>query len=207
MTVYTVFGQPASPAAGAADSASYTMGMAFTLSQSAPLTGIWFYSPPGAASLPDACCIYQESGSSQVAGTVNVSPTWSGAAGSGWVKCAYNGSVVLAANTTYKTCIHLNGASATQYASTAHYWDTGPGASGVTSGIITAVNNAAVVEGQDSFVTPGAALAFPNQSFNSSNYWIDVELTVNPPSGAPTITAPPMETRRLARIRRRARFV
>lgn len=175
MAVYTLFGQTGGGAL-VSDISDYTFGMQFTLSQSASLTGIWFYSASGAASLPAACCIYTVTGAAQVVGTVNNSPTWSGAAASGWVKCTYNGSVTLNASTNYKVCVYDPGGS-NQYSATAHYWDSGAGSGGLTSGIITAPNNAGADHGQDSFVNPSGGLVYPNASFNAGNYWVDVEVT------------------------------
>jgi hypothetical protein len=178
MTVYTLFGQAATGSSIAADSASYTLGMQFTLSQSATLTGIWFYSASGAGSLPYACAIYQMTGTGTgtvVSGSQNLSPSWSGAAGSGWVKCSYASGPVLAASTVYKVVV-LGGSGGNWYSATPHYWDTGAGSSGQASGIITAPDSAAADGGQDSFNVSGS-LAYPDGSFNATNYWIDVEVT------------------------------
>jgi hypothetical protein len=192
MTVYTLFGQPASPAALTSDTGDYTMGMQFTLSQAAPLTGIWFNSAAGAGALPAACCIYQITGTntgSQVTGTVNNSPSWSGAAGSGWVKCTYPGTTTLAASTNYRVCVFYGG-GANWYSTTANYWSSGPGSGGLASGIISAPAAASADGGnQDAFKNPSAALGYPTSSFNSSNYWIDVEVTTAGPAPGPNVVS------------------
>jgi len=185
----TLFGQPASPSALTQDTGSYSMGMQFTLSQNAPLTGIWWWSPPGAVGLPLACGIYQVTGpgtGTAVPGTVVSGASWSGAAGSGWVKHAYDGSVILQAGTTYKVVISNGGAGEFFYGGTSHYWDTtGPGANGLTSGIITAPDNAGGDGGQDTFATT-TVLTYPSTSFGAANYWVDVEVSVS--SSPPQIT-------------------
>jgi hypothetical protein len=181
MTVYTLFGQAATGSSVATDTGTYTMGMQFTLSQRATLTGIWFYSASGANGLPAGCAVYRMTGAGTgaiVAGSENDSPSWSGAAGSGWVKCAYGGGPALTASTVYKVVI-LKDATSKVYSATSHYWDSGPGASGLTSGIITAPNNAGADGGQDAFANPSASLTYPASSFNASNYWTDVEVTVS----------------------------
>jgi hypothetical protein len=179
MAVNTLFGQAATGSSVANDAASYTMGMQFTLSQPATLTGIWFYSAPGANGLPAGCAIYLRTGAgagSIVAGSENDSPSWSGAAGSGWVRCAYASGPALAASTVYKVVI-LKDATSQVYSTTSHYWDSGPGASGLTSGIITAPNSVSADNGnQDSFGVSGS-LVYPDSSFSATNYWIDVEVT------------------------------
>lgn len=184
----TVFGQ-AGGGTIASDTASYAMGMQFTLSLGAPLTGIWFYSAAGAVQLPAGCAIYQMTGAgtgAQVTGTGNSSPSWSGAAGSGWVKCAYGGSVTLTSGTTYKVVVTNGGGGNFWYSATANYWTTGgAGSGGITSGIITAPDTSGGDGGQDTFVT-STVLAYPTTSFNATNYWVDVEV-----SPAVTVTSGP----------------
>ena len=184
MTVYSVFGQTGGGTL-ASDTSDYTMGMQFSLSTAAALTGIWFYSASGAVILPSACCIYAVSGQSQVPGTVNNSPSWSGVSGSGWVKCAYNGSVTLQASTAYRVCV-FDGGGSNWYSATSEYWGTGAGSSGITNGIITAPSNATADGGnQDAFANPAASLVYPTSSFGAANYWIDVEVaTSNVKAGA-----------------------
>lgn len=192
----SVFGQPVLGISAVSDSAGYTLGMQFSLTQAAPLTGIWFYSGNGATVLPTGCCIFQMTGSGTgtvVPGTENDSPSWSGAAASGWVKCSYSGSVVLAAGTSYKVAIFKPGGSTLVYSAITHYWDgTGTGAGGLVGGILSAPNNASGDGGQDTFITGVGVLTYPNTSFNASNYLVDVEVTPFAPAGpAPFSFIPP----------------
>ncbi len=170
----TLFGQPASPSTVQSDNATYTLGTQFSLPQSAPLTGVWFYSASGSGSLPSACAIYAVSGQTIVSGTQNTSPTWSGAVGSGWVKCTYDGSVTLAANTQYKVCVQGGGSD--WYTATNHYWDTGAGQYGVNTGALTAPNAANASGGAQSTFVVSGSLAYPANAFEAGNYWIDVEV-------------------------------
>jgi Domain of unknown function (DUF4082) len=180
----TVFGQPALGTGASGDGAAYTLGMQFTVAQDTPLTGIWFYSGGGATALPGHCAIFQVTGTgtgSIVTGTLNSSPGWSCAAGAGWARCAYDGTVTLLAANTYKVAIDKTGGQ-NVYTAASHYWDsTGAGTNGLNSGAVSAPNNAAGDGGQDTFNTSGWA-NYPASSFNASNYWIDVEVT--PASGA-----------------------
>jgi hypothetical protein len=187
MAVYTLFGQSGGDTI-VSDSGTYTLGMQFTLSAPATLTGIWFYSASGASFLPVGCAVYQMTATSAgttVAGSVNLSPSWSGAAGSGWVKCAYGSGPVLAASTVYKVTI-LKDTSNLVYSATAHYWDGGgPGNLGLTSGIITTPNNAGGDQGQDTFHSGSVDFsnsAYPDNSFNATNYWVDVEVSTGSPA-------------------------
>ena len=66
---------------------STNYGLWFTVSTAGTLTAIWFYSPSGATSLPTGTSLFSQT--AQGTGTLlnsNASPTWSGAAGSGWVQ-------------------------------------------------------------------------------------------------------------------------
>ena len=177
---WTAFAQPATPASLQSDTGSYTLGMQFTLSQPATLTGIWFYSAPGAAALPSACAIYLVLGGgtgSLVPGSLNSTPAWSGTAGSGWVRCPYIGGPALAAGSNYKVAAFYGGGS-NWYSATSHYWDIGPGSGGITNGPVTAPSGGD--GGQDTFDT-SASLTYPATAFGAANYWVDVEVTVGSP--------------------------
>ena len=173
MAVYTLFGQPPSPASGVGDVLDYTFGVQFSVSQVATLTGIWFYSPGSASDLPATIALYAVSGASLVH---SETPSWSGAAGSGWVRAPFSSPPSLTASTSYKGTV-LHTGSGNWYAATAHYWDTtGPGAGGISNGPLSAPNNAGGDGGQDTF-NIGASLTYPPSSFNATNYWVDVEVT------------------------------
>lgn len=73
----------------------YAFGVVFTLAAAAPLTGIRYYSAPEETVLPSKCGIFDVATKTIVPGTENDSPAWSGAAGSGWVTCSYDGSATL----------------------------------------------------------------------------------------------------------------
>ena len=181
MAVYTLFSQPsAGMPALASDTLDYTFGMQFTLSSNAALTGIWWYSPATAGALPDTSAVYQVTGTntgSQVTGTLHSSPTWGGAAaGAGWAKETYDGSVTLTSGTQYRVCVHI-GFGLNKYGVTANYWSSGAGSGGVSAGIISAPAAASADGGnQDAYINT-SPIAYPNTSFNSGNYWVDVEVT------------------------------
>ena len=172
MAVYTLFGQPAAPATGVSDAGAYTFGVQFSVSQSVPLTAIWFYSAPGFTVLPGTIALYAVSGGSLVH---SESASWSGAAGSGWVRAPFSSPPSLASSTSYKGAVLYTGGS-NWYSATAHYWDSGPGAGGITSGPLSAPNNAGGDGGQDTF-NSGSSLTYPSGSFNAGTYWLDVEVT------------------------------
>ncbi len=156
--------------------ASYTLANEFLLSASCTLDNIWYYSPPGAAALPTQCGIWNVATQEVVAGTSNTSPSWSGAAGSGWVACAYSGVTLPAGD--YKVAVFGGGSTWFQVATA--YWGTGgPGASGIAAGPVTAPGtSAATSPGQSTYNSGswGYPLGYASAS-DGENFWVDVEVT------------------------------
>ena len=181
MAVLTLFGQAATGSALAADATGYTMAVQFSVSSSgvasANVTGMWFYSPPGAVTLPQRILIYTAPGRVVVA---NQLASWSGAAGSGWVRAPFTVPPALTLGSSYKAAMAQTNL-VNWYSATGAYWSTGPGAAGVTNGALTAVNNAGGDGGQDTFTT--LVPSYPDTSFNASNYWVDPEVTTVPAPG------------------------
>ncbi len=173
MTAYRLW--PSTNGAGTATAYNGgPIGMQFSLSSQQPLTGIWVWSPSGATQMPTTIGVYAVTGASLVPGSKVTSPSWSGAAGSGWIMHAYNGSVLLAASTNYKIAL-FNSGSGTWYSQTSAYWTTGAGASGITNGPITAPNNASASPGQDSYAG-GSAFGYPSITAAGVHYWMDVQV-------------------------------
>jgi hypothetical protein len=163
---------PSSASAG-----PYTLATEFTLSGSCTVKNIWFYSAPGATALPTRCAIWNVSTKSVVSGTDNTSPTWSGAAGSCWVSCSYSGVSLPAGD--YKVAVFYGGSSDWFLFTTGYWAGTGPGASGIASGPLTAPSNSqAASPGQATY--NGGTWAYP-QTYgtegNGENYWVDIEVT------------------------------
>lgn len=155
----------------------YTLATEFKLSQSCTLDKIWFYSPTNAAALPTRCAIWSVGSQSVVSGTDNSSPSWTGAAGSGWVACAYSG-VTLAAG-DYKVAVFYAGGSQ-WFLVTIGYWaDNGPGTNGITTGPLTAPGVSAATSPGQSTYNQGS-WAYPGtygSGADGENFWVDVEVT------------------------------
>ena len=159
------------------DTAGYTLGTEFQLSASCTLDKIWFYSASGAAALPTRCAIWNVSSQSVVAGTDNTSPSWSGAAGSGWVACAYSGVTLPAGD--YKIAVFYGGGSAWYQANTGYWGGGGQGASGITAGPLTAPGTSAATSPGQCTYNYGS-WAYPQtyaSGGNGENNWVDVEVT------------------------------
>ena len=159
---------------------NWTLGTEFQLSQSCTLDNIWFYSPSGTAELPTECGIWDVSSQTLVSGTHNTSPSWSGAAGSGWVSCSYSGVTLPAGD--YKVTV-FNGASTVDaWSSTTYpYWSSpGLGANGITAGPLSAPNDANATSPGQSTYHQGTSFAYPDtyaSGIGSATYWVDVEIT------------------------------
>ncbi len=188
MATYTLFGQEATGTTVTSDHTSYTFGVQFSVSQAATLTGIWFYSASDAdtGSLPATIALFAVTGQSLVH---QETATWSGAAASGWVRAPFSSPPSLTASVSYKGAV-LGTSGVNWYSATSHYWDSGAGSGGITSGPLSAPNNAGGDGGQDTF-NAGGSLTYPDTSFNAANYWVDVEV-----SAAAAVWVPPLISQR-----------
>ena len=159
------------------DTAGYTLATEFQLSKSCTLDNIWFYSASGASVLPTQCAIWSVSSQSVVAGTDNTSPSWSGAAGSGWVACSYSGVTLPAGD--YKVAVFYGGGAQWYQATTSYWGGGGIGASGITNGPVTAPGTSGATSPGQGTYNKGS-WAYP-QSYDSAgageNFWVDVEVT------------------------------
>lgn len=181
MAVFTLFDQQVPAGSSATDASAYTMGVQFSVSATARLTGVWFFTQ-AASSFPAQIALFLVSDLSLVHFEA---ATWTGSAG-GWVRAGFATPPALALSTAYVAAVLTTpGAGGNGYTNTAHYWDTGPGAGGLTNGPLTAPNNAGATFGQDAFHA-GSSLAFPGNTFNATNYWVDPEITT---PGAHSATA------------------
>jgi len=157
------------------DTAGYVLATEFQLSASCQLDNIWFYTAAGAGALPTRCAIWDVSSQTVVTGTDNTSPSWSGAAGSGWVSCSYSGVTLPAGD--YKVAVYYGG-GAEWYQATVNYWTSGPGASGITAGPLSAPDSSAATgPGQATYNAGSWAYPQTYSSGNGENYWVDAEVT------------------------------
>lgn len=165
---------PTLPGVASIDTVGYTLANEFQLSQSCTLNKIWFYSGPGATALPTRCAIWNVGSQTEVAGTDNSSPSWSGSAGSGWVACAYSGVTLSPGD--YKVAAFSPGGSP-WFQVTPGYWnDGGPGTNGIRSGPLNAPGTSnATSPGQGTY-NPGS-WAYPLTGGTGENFWVDAEVT------------------------------
>jgi hypothetical protein len=162
---------------GNVNTGGYVLATEFQLSQSCTLDNIWFYSPPSAGALPTRCAIWSVGSQSEISGTDNSSPSWTGAAGSGWVACTYSGVTLPAGD--YKVAVFYGGTAYWFQASGGYFGSGGPAANGIITGPLTAPGlSAATSPGQGTY--NAGSWAYPDSYGSGSNgetYWVDVEVT------------------------------
>lgn len=105
------------------------------------------------------------------------SPTWTG---TGWQEPAWPAPVALSPLQPYEVVVHYPD----HYTATGGYWATGgPGAGGITNGILVAPDTVQASTGSQGAYGYGSP-AFPTGTFNGGNYWVDVVVTdTDPTSG------------------------
>ena len=176
---YRIWPDTPGPVADSGDASAYTLGVQFTLSQDATFSGIWFWRATIADALPTSAAIFQVTGPGTGVLVPGTSVTFAPTGATGWIKAPSSAGTVLSAGVSYKA-VATQATATAWYSATAHYWDTGDGAGGITSGIISAPGNAGADGGQDTF-SAGGTLTYPAASFNATNYWVDVEVALIPP--------------------------
>lgn len=122
--------------------ANYVIATEFHLSQPCTVGQIGYFSPAGTAQLATRASIWSVTGGGTTGTEVVAvaSPSWSGAAASGWVYCNTGSSTVLPAG-KYKVSVYNSAATPDQWSikdATTNYWATGEGASGISNGPLSA---------------------------------------------------------------------
>jgi hypothetical protein len=116
------------------------------------------------------------------------SATFTSETASGWQQVNFSTPVSIQANTTYIASYHTN---VGHYSDDAGYFN-----SGVDNAPLHALQNG--VDGSNGVYVYGSSSGFPNQTYLSSNYWVDVVLNTGPTvtsgSSSFTITASDSKT-------------
>lgn len=175
MALWRLYPSTDGPSARVADTASYTLGTEFYVTSAAKVTALFLWRPADAPATNLSAGVYQVN--SSTTGTLLASKTGlSTSLTNGWYRVDLDTPVDIAANTRYVSAFFSN--TSNFYCSTPNYWITGgPGAAGLISGILKAPERPDTsAAGQSRYITGGASLGYPKDQFNSSNYWIDVEV-------------------------------
>ena len=147
------------------DPNSVELGVKFQASTTGAITGIRFYKDP------------QNTGTHvadlwSAAGTLLASATFTNETASGWQQVNLSTPVIVTAGTTYVVSYHTDG----NYSADPNYFATAH-----TNGDLTAL--ASGTSGGDGLYAYGAGQIFPTDTYNASNYWVDVVFdgTATPP--------------------------
>ena len=108
------------------------------------------------------------------------SATFTGETASGWQQVSLATPIAISANTTYVTSIF---SSAGFYPADQAYFAS----SGVDAAPLHALRTG--VDGPNAVYHEGPVDAYPDQSYNASNYWADVVFSDGPDTTAPVITS------------------
>jgi methionine-rich copper-binding protein CopC len=170
-SIWTNGPTPAQPNAN--DSSPVEVGVKFQSSTAGYISGVRFYK--GGSNTGTHIGNLWTSG-----GQLLASATFAAETASGWQQVLFPAPIQISANTTYVASYHSNVGN---YSVTAPYFT-----SAVTSGPLTALQSTST-SGNGLYVY-SANTAFPTQSFNSTNYWVDVVFsTVNVDNAPPTVVA------------------
>src|SRR4029077_10468146 len=154
----SVWPAAATPAVAAAnDPSPIEIGMRFRADTAGTITGVRFYK--GATNTGT------HTGSLWTnTGQLLATATFAGESGSGWQQVTFSTPVAVAANTTYVVSYHTN---AGNYAYSSGYF----AGAGVDHAPLHALADG--IDAATGLYLYGAS-AFPTQSYNSTNYWVDV---------------------------------
>jgi hypothetical protein len=138
------------------DPNSVELGVKFTAANAGTVIGMRYYKGP------------QDTGTHtgglwSSTGSLLASATFANETASGWQSVSFDNPVAIAANTTYVVSYHANGF----YSADGNYF-----AAAYTNGPLTAPGSASA--GGNGLYSYGSSLNFPSNSYNASNYWVDV---------------------------------
>jgi hypothetical protein len=110
-----------------------------------------------------------------------------GETASGWQEVSFSAPIAVAANTTYVASYHTTSG---YYSEDENYFSTGPGATGIANGPLLAIPNNDT-DGPNGVYKYSGTSTFPDQTFNASNYYVDVvfDTQVGPDVTPPVVNA------------------
>ena len=168
----TGFGESATPTnPSSTDASAVELGVKFRTNVDGFVTGVRFYKGTGNTGT-HVGNLWTSSG------TLLATATFSNETASGWQQVSFASPVAIAANTVYVASYFApNG----RFAFDGSYFAN----SGVVNGPVELLQNG--VSGPNGVFAYGTAASFPAQSFNATNYWVDLVFEA---SGGPDVTAP-----------------
>ena len=178
-SVFPITATPAEPLNN--DGQGIVLGMKIRSTQSGLITGVRYYKGAGTTGTHTGH-LWSSTG------TLMASATFSGETASGWQQTLFATPVAINANTTYVVSLF---SPSGHYAANAPYF-TSP----VVNGPLRALANGE--DGPNGLYRYSATSVFPNSSFNSSNYWVDVVFSTGAAGPNVTVTTHPGSQSRCA---------
>jgi hypothetical protein len=169
----TLFGNQIPGTPIVSDTGSVTLGVRFYSTQAGTIAGVRFYRGRQ-ASANYVARLYTASGT--MLGSVTVSRS----AGTGWLTGTFASPISIKANTTYVAAYFSPGG---RYAA-----DNNGLINGDTSGPLVAPASGAV--GGNGVYCYGSSFCFPTQTYQATNYWVDINFTSTAPSLMLSFTPP-----------------
>ena len=162
MTGATIFGTAVPAATFNVASSPVELGMRFRSDVNGTVTAIRFYKGQGDTSTHIGS-LWSSSG------TLLATGTFSGESASGWQQLSLSTPVTITANTTYVASYHSGG----PFYYSPSYFQT----AGLDNAPLHALKDG--VDGPTGVYLYGSGGIFPNQTYSSSNYWVDVVFVSN----------------------------
>ena len=169
----TIWPSTAVPAGTDGDTNSVELGVKFRASNDGFVTGIRYYRPSQATGT-HVGSLWSRTGTRL--GQV----TFTGGTASGWQEATFASPIPVVAGTTYVASYY----TPSRYVANSAYFAT----SATTRGPLTALQNG-TDGGNGLYRYTSTPSTFPDQSFNSENYWVDVVFEDGPDTTKPTVTA------------------
>jgi Domain of unknown function (DUF4082)/Bacterial Ig-like domain (group 2) len=162
------------------DGSAVELGVAFTSQVSGSITGVRFYKAAANTGV-HVGSLWTSTG------TLLAQATFTNESGSGWQDVTFAAPVGVTANTVYVAGYHTNTG---HYSDDKNFFTNGS----YTNGLLTAPGGSA--SNPNGLFTYSATPTFPSNTFNGSNYWVDVDFSTAPPPPpacpcslwAPTVT-------------------
>jgi hypothetical protein len=175
-TNYTVFHPTDAPLVPLAnDETAIELGMRFRSTQDGFITGIRYYKGAGASG-SHIGSLWNNAGTTRLAQV-----TFTNETASGWQQMLFSSPVAITAGVTYVASYF---SPSGDYAATKPYFTTA-----VVNGPLRGLADGE--DGLNGLYRYTTTSAFPNSSFQSSNYWVDVVFTTGSGTASPTVTTHP----------------
>ncbi|OSJ19067.1 hypothetical protein BST63_04020 [Bradyrhizobium canariense] len=168
VSAQSLFGTSDAPSVpNSGDTGQVEVGVKFTASVNGTITGLRFYK--GSLNTgPHVADLWSSTGA------LLATATFTNETASGWQQVNFSNPVAITAGATYVASYHTNG----NYSGTQNFFTTS-----LANGQLTAP------AGANGVYSYGSGSAFPTNTFNSSNYWVDVVFNGSSATSAPQANA------------------